>query len=259
MLRAPVTISTLAYDVLWEAEQLGPRHTTLSMPSSLYTDEERRGRLRDALDWLRQRGLAERGLPHPDLRDTLHLLARCDQEFYGWITLDSEHQIGAVAAVRGAEAVLAVLDGDSLALTPIRPDSACDVLIGQLPPVPAAAGRSISVPEREYSDDSEGTQPAEGFSVMVRSTTNSDADRLRRLMREPRTGAGQLYVATRDRFGKRHRCERPLAYIDTPGGRWLTLVEANSTGDRWIVASPATPADLARKLRTLHALLPGPA
>jgi hypothetical protein len=250
-------LSAQAFDELWRAEQLGSHHTALDVASQVLTSDERRQRRDDAFAELANGGLLTNGRPHPDLRDALHLIANAAHELYGWIT-DRGGDLGAVSAVSGMDAVLAVKTTDALRLEPIRPTAAADALVAQLPPLRAAAGRSISLPATAMNEAGEPVAAAgqqEGFGGLAGPSISPDAVRLARLLREPRIGGGQFYAAVRDHTGKRIRCASPLSYFDTERGRWFTAVEGNSRGDQWIVVTRATPDFFATKLRATVATL----
>lgn len=65
----------------------------------------------------------------------------------------------------------------------------------------------------------------------------------------PRLGGGSLYVAVRNRTARRVRVRRPVNYIDTSEGRWLTE-EVPESGELLIAFTPAAPELLADRLRT---------
>jgi hypothetical protein len=78
---------------------------------------------------------------------------------------------------------------------------------------------------------------------------------MRRILQLPRLGGGSLYVAARSRSGRRERAERPVNYIDTPEGRWLTE-EVPGSGEPMIAFHPASPQLLVQRLRNAQSRLP---
>jgi hypothetical protein len=171
-----------------------------------------------------------------------------------------------VAAV-GQDAALVVREGDSVHLGPARADGMAETLVGHLPTVPAARGRSVNLPEAEVrqlvadrmhaAPGSMKPLPAEAFNIFPRASMAEDARDLMTAMDQPRTGGGELYVAARTRSGERRRCENPMIYVDTQQGRWMTQLSSGAVGERWIVSAPASRQLLLAKLNEMRNNLVG--
>ncbi|GDY33737.1 ESX secretion-associated protein EspG [Gandjariella thermophila] len=249
MLRSRITISALAYDVAWESERLPDKHRALLTPSPGTTYEERAELERRALAELASLGLARGEQIHPDLLAALRLIARAHQEFYGWWHAAESDTVSAVVAVSGEDAVRAVLLNNQLTLEPVRAAGAADALVALLPQAPAGRGSAISMPEDEVGG-SAGDGPGYGGGVMVSASTsvNASTAQLRRLLDQPRTGGGQLYAASRDHLGRKHRAPGPVTYFDTAAGRYVAVRRPGSDGRAWVTITPADPSTLASRL-----------
>jgi hypothetical protein len=107
--------------------------------------------------------------------------------------------------------------------------------------------------------NSTSTAQDDGYSVLrsgQKSSGSQDADELRRILGLRRMGGGSLYVAARGRSGSRRRIERPVNYIDTSEGGWLTEEVAGS-GEHLIALTPANQQVLAERLQSAQSKLFG--
>src|SRR5437588_2460564 len=172
VVRHRVAISARTYAVVWAAEELGQQHPALLAP--LHDDEAAlHDRIQGAAGELERVGLFDQrsGL-HPDLLSTFHLLARPNVEFYGWIaTQQPARNFSALAAAAGDGAVLAVLDEDTLTLSPLQPTVLAAALVDQLPPTPPAHGQSITAPAAELDTGDRGGRNA-AFTGLAQPRTN---------------------------------------------------------------------------------------
>ncbi|MET0189809.1 MAG: ESX secretion-associated protein EspG [Pseudonocardia sediminis] len=168
----------VAFDVLGidtPPAALDPPHHGRSLP-------ERARIVSGTVDRLRSRGL-DPGRD-TDLARDLHLLARPA------LSLDLLHRyralLGAVVAVDGADAVLAVRHEDEIAIVRVPPERAAAALVELLGPLHPAPGPAVRVPSRVLAE-------------AVRDA-GTDADRLVvELMRRGMTGAAaRALVATND-------------------------------------------------------------
>ncbi|GAA2817708.1 ESX secretion-associated protein EspG [Crossiella cryophila] len=268
MLRARVTISLPAYDVVWESENLQDKHPTLGIPSYGETYQDRLDVQRRAWQELEGLGLARGGRAHPDLVDTFHMLERPQREFYGWYSVPGGgEQRAALAAASGDDAVLAEILEEKLVLTPVRPTGLVDALVSALPDKPAARGQSFNFPAETFGGGDGGgrgggrhSRPAEdegGFMMSSRNSGGASPQRLKEIMDKPRTGGGQLFVAARDRLGSRKRAESPLTFIDNVDGRYLGQKMRGPDGSQWVIVAPADKRTLAQKLTEMAASVAG--
>ena len=147
-----VTLSLDTLSTVWRRENLGEPHNTLVDVPAWRDEAAERETLSSATAELAQRGLLVGRDLHPDLRTTLTVLARPSIEYYGWIAYtEDDHAVSlaVLVAATGADAVLVVRDGDQVHIGPTRADGMAETLVGHLPSVPAARGRSVNLPEAE--------------------------------------------------------------------------------------------------------------
>lgn len=265
MLYQQVTLSLDTLATVWQRENLGELHNVLVDTPVWRDEDEHRAALHNATGELTQRGLLAGRDLHPDLRDTLALLSRPSMEYYGWISYvedDRQVNIAVLVAAIGQDAVLVIRDGRAVHVGPSRSEGMAETLLGHLPAVPAARGRSVNLPEaevRQLVSDRMHTAPgqskplpSDAFSIFERQSMAEDARDLITAMDQPRTGGGELYVAARGRSGERRRCENPVVYVDTQQGRWMTQLSAGRPGERWIVSAPASRQLLLSKLNEMR-------
>jgi hypothetical protein len=267
--RVTLSLDTLA--TVWQRENLGELHNILVDTPAWRDAEADREALQGATTELGQKGLLSGRDLHHDLRDTLNLLARPSIEYYGWISYaDAERgqvDIAVLVAAVGTDAVLVVREGRTINLEQARSEGMAETLVGFLPAVPAARGRSVNLPEAELRDlvsdlasatPGEGRQlPASAFDIFPRASMAEDARELLTALDRPRTGGGELYVAARTRGGDRRRFEHPVIFVDTDQGRWMTQVSSGQPGERWIVSAPASRQLLLSKLNEMRNNLVG--
>lgn len=260
-----VTLSMDTLSTVWRRENLGELHNVLVDVPAWRDDDAEREDLRRATDELGQRGLLSGRDLHPDLRDALNLVARPSTEYFGWVAYtdgETDTNIAVLIAAVGQQAVLVVRDGDTVRLGPARAEGMAETLVGHLPQVPPARGRSINLPEAEVRrlvadrmDAAPGAGrplPADAYNIFGRASMAEDAKDLLTVMDLPRTGGGELYVAGRGRSGERHRCPNPVVYVDTQQGRWMTQLSNGRVGERWIVSAPASRQLLIGKLNEMR-------
>ncbi|GGN26512.1 ESX secretion-associated protein EspG [Lentzea pudingi] len=220
MLRSSIQLSDLAFDVLWKQEGLGEYHPALSVDSPGETEDERVLIERDVIGELRRLGL-----DHPDVRGTLHLIAKAEHDYSAWIAVTPQETKPVVVAVNAQHGVLALHDNGFVQLHPIRPENAPEVLAMQLPDVPAGRGASINVHETEIKLH----QPGKA----------SPSISLRQLLAQPRKGTAKLYAAKRSGEG-RQRAKTFLTTIDFEDGRWLVVKYTDENHQTWVHATPAS-------------------
>ena len=266
MLYQRVTLSLETLTTVWQRENLGDMHNVLVDTPVWRDDDASREALHGATGELAQQGLLAGRDLHPDLRDTLNLVARPSIEYYGWIAYtDPEHgpvNIGVLVAATGTDAVLVVRDRQAVHLEPARSEGMAETLLRHLPARPAARGRSVNLPAAEVrrlvadrmqaAPGGSAPLPASAFDIFPRASMAEDARELITAMDEPRSGGGELYVAARARSGERRRCENPVIYVDTQRGRWMTQLSSGKPGERWIVSAPASRQLLLSKLNEMR-------
>lgn len=205
MLRTPVVLSDTAFDVLWRRDDLGEHHTVLHVPPSEANAREV------------EQALHREGVQVEDTLEALRVLACADFECFGWIAFNREDTLPVIAATAGRHGVFALRDNGYVRLQALYGDPT-DTLASHLPQMP----------------------PGRGSSINARADEAQRSRALVELMQRPRTGAAKLYAARRDRYGRRRRSESFVSTIDCLDGRWLVVRYADSRGQQWIHATPAT-------------------
>lgn len=239
-------------------------HTVLA---STPTWEDERGRkLADerADAELARLGLHDGRSVHPGLTATVEAIARPALEYYAWINGGIEKQAlnyTVLAGTASGEAFVLVRNSDAntVALGSVHPNELMENFVAQLPNLGPGRGHAMRVSKSELSGGAKQREFDGGnFSVMStgrRSAASTEVAEMRRILGLPRLGGGSLYVAARTRGGRRERAERPVNYIDTAEGRWLTE-EVPGSGEPAIAFSPASPQLLADRLRSAQSRLP---
>ncbi|MCO1577805.1 ESX secretion-associated protein EspG [Crossiella sp. SN42] len=258
MLRSAVTLSALAYDLVWEAEEIGDKHNALLTPSPGATMAERLELGRPAIEELMRAGLFDGRQVHPDLKAAMHLIVRAHRELYGWFTPEPDAPTQSVLAVAsGRDALLAVLTGEQLHLQPIDARELPSAVAGVLPEAQPLRIPTYSVPLEDLNGGGRG-QSGEGYLETAGSAAGRSAElaRVRRLFAEPRLGAGQFRAAGRDRHGRRQVTPSPVDYYDVAGGRYVTYLPSRGDGVGWGVVAPGGRAQLVERFTELVASTP---
>lgn len=178
------------------------------------------------LDWLDHRGRV-RG----EVLDNLHLLAHPPIE-YGAIFDSAGCPRRAVAVGTEDNALLARREGPVVQLAVMDDEFLPESLLRQLPDVAPATTSAVNVRRSDvYAADSFGP----------------DGQTLRRLGCGELVGAGELYVGTRDRYG-RHRVSPVIRYQDYAFGRVLVVVTKD-----YLSVAPASRRLLLDRLREARA------
>ncbi|MCA1655330.1 MAG: ESX secretion-associated protein EspG [Pseudonocardiaceae bacterium] len=250
VLDKPLTLHAEALARLVRMENLGDLHVTLK-PLAVW----RRKSDQDALEtearteFLRLGLLDNRGRLDVELVASLAVLCRAGAEFYGWIN-EGDNTKGVLAGAIGREAVLAVRDGVTVTVTQIRPETLPMALVSQTPEVPPSRGETVNVLRSDMLASVGGRQRT-AAGVGMRPAP-PEVRIVQQIIAQPTTGGGELYVAVRDRMGRRRPVQEPLRYADTATGRWLNHMTTTPDGEQRILVTPATRGDLAARLQEMH-------
>ncbi|HEX7304412.1 ESX secretion-associated protein EspG [Lentzea sp.] len=249
--RDPVIISTLEFDVLWEHLGLETMPLVLKVPSPGKTREERRDVEDQVWRQLGARGLGGPRSLDPTLEDLLHVLDRPQQEIDARMWLN-ERSVRVLAAGKGQAGVLAVLDGGQLVLRPAEADGLPREALTALPTAPAGEGHSITLPSADLdAAAASATTPEELAEALRGHLRDDDALTLAEMVRDA-TNRGQFGAAARDKWGKRVRPDRVVAFYDSPKGRYLQMRRSSDGQPPW---STITPVDYRRMHHHLVELL----
>ncbi|WP_158879581.1 ESX secretion-associated protein EspG [Amycolatopsis anabasis] len=262
MLQQQVTLTTDTLLNLIRRRGAEP-HTVLAGTPTWYSEEAQRAEDEQANAELAKYGLmGPRGMDS-GLAATLDAVAHPRVEYYAWINGGYDGKAVDYTVLAGSAGGEAFVLGrnprhEGVVLASVRPSELLAGFLEQIPKLAPGRGSPIAVPRSELDGGrSSSTAQEEGYTVLrsgQASAGSKDAEELRRLLKLRRLGGGSLYVAARGRGGTRQRVDRPLNYIDTTEGRWLTE-EVPGSGETLISFTPATPQLLAEKLRAAYAAL----
>ncbi|MFD4674173.1 ESX secretion-associated protein EspG [Lentzea sp. NPDC058450] len=249
--RDPVIISTLEFDVLWDHLGLETMPLVLKVPSPGKTTDERRTIEDQVWRQLGARGLGGPRSLDPTLEDLLHVLNRPQQEIDARMWLH-DRSLRLLACGKGQAGVLAVLDGTQLILRPAEADGLPREALTALPAAPAGEGHSITLPSADLdAAASAATTPEDLETGLQGLLRGNDAHTLAEMVRDA-TNRGQFGAAARDKWGKRVRPDRVVAFYDTPKGRYLQMRRSTEGQPPW---STITPVDYRRLHHHLVELL----
>lgn len=259
MLDQPVTLRTSTLVNLIRRSGAEP-HTTLAKGATWYSQEAQNVLDQRAVEDLGEQGLAgPRGI-HPALMATVEAIARPQLEYYGWVKGAHEGKPLDMTVLAGSAGEAFVLLNNSqtnkVILASVPSQELLDNFLAQIPQLGPARGQQLVVPKSAIAG---GRRDAFGEDIQVMRTNTPNADdrataEFKRVLGLNRIGGGQLYVAARNRGGARQRAEKPVTYIDTAEGRWLTE-EVPGAGEPRYVATPATPQLLGDRLRNAQSHL----
>ena len=257
MLERQVTVSTSTLINLIRRRD-GEPHTVLAETPTWYSDEAQRKEDELANEELARFGLSGRRGVNPGLLATVEAVARPQVEYYGWI--DGGYDGASLsytllAGSAGGEAFVLArnTEHEGVVLASLKPAELLEGFINQIPKLASGRGSPLTVPKSQVTNPN-NTSSAEddGYAVLRsgrKSTRSQDADEFRRILGLRRMGGGSLYVAARGRSGSRRRIERPVNYIDTSEGRWLTE-EVPGSGEPLLAFTPANQQILAERLHS---------
>jgi hypothetical protein len=251
-LREPVTISALEFDVLWEHLRLETMPLVLKVPSPGKTHAERADLERRAWASLDSRGLGRPVSLDPTLEDLLHLLNRPQSEVDGRLWLGRSVRV--LAAAKGQSGVLAVLDNEQLTLRAASSEGLPREALSVLPPCQPGTGHSITLPSADLvaaAERATSTQDLEQ-ALRGRGLRQDDAHALGEMLADA-GNRGQFGTAVRDKWGKRVRPDRVVAFFDNPAGRYVQMRRATAGQEPWSTVSPIDTRRLVHHLEELLA------
>ncbi|TDV40051.1 ESX secretion-associated protein EspG [Actinophytocola oryzae] len=249
---AGFTLSLPAADVLAQTLEVNLRQFPFEIP---YFGEYERDRRRIAAEVfvdLRRQGLVHGADIDPELVRALRTLSEYVITVGVMGTVEKTRKVYARAAAAGEHGVLAVMEGDTLRVEPIRPTALAVSLVGLLPALESAPGQSVTITLPGTADRPE----ADEIMAPVYRTQNSDQQQLRlaeSYLSRPRTGTGLFTVSGRDRRTGLERQGGQVTWIDTDAGRYLAVVRPPGEDGR--VRGTYSPADPARLTQQLGELI----
>ncbi|MFD0203213.1 MULTISPECIES: ESX secretion-associated protein EspG [Saccharothrix] len=264
MLRTRVAIPVVALYNAWQAEGLPTLHNALLAQVDFDGDQLAEGDVTVLADlarrgWaeLERLGLARGRQVHADLSRALRLIADASVEYYAFFNQGDDETRTALVVQSSDDALRVVLRADKhFVLEPVRVEDVVQSLVSALPEAKPGRGGVISLPADALSDKPRRHDEDGGSFLQASRPTGAhvaEAQQVRKLLAEQRTGGGQLYAARRDRFGRKQRCAAPLTYFDTITGRYLSAKTTGGDGTPWITVQPADFTTLQNRLRQLSA------
>lgn len=241
-------LSSLEFDVLWEAERLPARHVALNVPSPGATHSERAELIESAWGSLNERGLASGRRASGDLLDTIGVLANPQACVDVWAWTD--RRISALVASSGGHATLAVVDGEEVWLIPARDTALAESAVSVIGELGAGVGQSISLPHAVLVEaDAEAGVDAHAL-VTALEDRGIELWRAQELagMFLGAVARGQFGAQRRGSDGKMRRASRVAAFHDTDAGRYLFQLRRNADGQDWATVTPADNRLLAQRV-----------
>ncbi len=250
MLEKPLKLHVEALVRLVRLENLGDLHITLK-PQAVWRRKEDQNAIEvEARKEFMQMGLLDsRGRLDVEVAAALAVLTRAGAEFYGWIN-EGEKTRGVLAAAIGREALLAVRDEQMVNIIQIRPETLPQALINRTPDVRPARGEAVNVLRSDMLASTGGRQRT-AAGVGMRPAP-PEVRIVQQIAAMPTLGGGELFVAVRDRMGRRKVVDDPLRYADTEQGRFLNYTTNTSDGEQRILVAPASRTDLVGRLQEMH-------
>jgi hypothetical protein len=248
-----VVLSTLEFDVAWEAAKLTRRNVALDVPSPGITHTERAEFVRGAWESLEGRGLAKGGRVVPEIADTFALLANPQMSIDIWIWANGR-KIKGLAASAGEDGILAVVDGNEVWLIESRASALAQAAVSVAGDMPAGYGRSISLPNdvlRKASDEAGKNADKLVLALERQGLPLHEAQELAGMC-DGMSTRGQFGAERGQRTGPPVRAGRVVAFHDTHSGRYLHQVRPSTDGRNW---STITPVDNARLASCVWELL----
>ena len=253
MITPQYLLSTREFEVLWQTLRLGRMPYPLDVPSEGATESELKALQDRTIADLRSRGLAG------DLRleDLLRLLGDHDVSVDAVAGLD--RTVRALAASNGDQGVLAVIDGDGVGLSEIRPTALAREIVRVLPDGVAGPGSALSVrletlqqavalQEAEQEEESEDPWGAaddelDDRQALLRAGLSAQDARQLDELAANRVAGGQFGVTH-----GRHRADVVINWFDTHQGRYLMV-----RSDGWLSLSPTDNDRIATRIDSVLA------
>jgi len=250
--REPVVLSTEEFDVVWEHLRLGPMPLVIKVPSPGKTERERRDLEQRVWHSLESRGLGRPIGLHPELDQLIRMFVRPQLEVDARVWIGRSVRVLAVA--NGDAGALATLSGDRITFQRAAGSGLPTAVIAALPEHPAGTGHSVTMPSADLEaavQKSDGTPKSLENSLRDHGVRDEDAKTLVKMFTNL-VHTGNFGAAARDRYGKRCRPDRVVAFFDTEDGRYLQQRRASAGTEPW---STFTPTDLRRLKFQLDELL----
>jgi hypothetical protein len=246
-----IRVSASAFDVVWADLGLARPPDPLFLHSVGATEAER-GTIRETV----YANLAERGLYDgrdldATLVERLELLSSAEVyvECEALIGMDDETPLRAVAASRGAKAVLAAQPGRTIGLSGVSAGDLFPSVVGLLPELRPGPGFGVSLPASVLGSDIDDPL----FSGSAAKHSAAHERQLREVLAiqaRPVAGAGQFTVRVRGAGGKLRNIGG-LSWFTTDVGSYAGSVTPGRRGEEWMSIAPVDRVRLAERLSAL--------
>lgn len=246
------TLSLPAVDVLAQTLNVNLRQFPLEIPYYGEYQQDRKRIARQVFLDLRRQGLITDGELDPGLTRALRTLSEYVITVSVMGTVETSRTIYARAAAAGDSGVLAVKDGDTVRVEPIRPTALAVTLVGLLPPMDSGPGQSVTI---TLPGDGRDPDP-DGIMAPVYHANNAEQQQLRlaeSYLNRPRKGTGTFTISAMDRRRGLERKAGHVTWIDTDAGRYLAIVRPPGEDGR--IRSTFSPADAPRLTQQLGELI----
>jgi hypothetical protein len=236
---APISLSALEFDVLWEHLRLGSMPLVVKVPSPGKTHEERA--LLEARVWadLEARGLGRPVEVNPDIEELLGVLAKPSRE------VDVRAYVGrdvrVLAAAVDDTAAVAELSGGGVTLRRASATGLPSAALSVLPAVAAGPGQSVTLRTEDFeaaAGAAGGSRDGFGKALLAQGVRADDAEALTEMIKDV-AHMGNFGAAARDRLGRRRRADRVVSFFDTEDGRYVQIRRPADDGTLWTTISPA--------------------
>ncbi|KAA2260131.1 ESX secretion-associated protein EspG [Solihabitans fulvus] len=249
--RTAISLSALEFDVLWEHLDLGPMPLVVKVPSPGKTYAERHELERQAWHGMESKGLGRAVDLDPELDHLVRMLARPQREVDGRIWIG--HSVRVLAVANGDYGAVATLSQGQLTLRRAGGSGLPSAVVGELPAHPAGTGHSVTLRSVDLDDavkQADGTPKGLENALRGRGVREGDAETLVKMF-TGLTHTGNFGAAARDKWGKRHRAERVVAFFDTENGRYLQQRRSSNGSEPWSTFSPVDTRRLSHQVDEL--------
>ncbi|GAB1512244.1 ESX secretion-associated protein EspG [Actinophytocola sp. KF-1] len=236
---APITLSALEFDVLWEHLRLGALPLVVKVPSPGKTYEERAEIETRVWADLEARGLGRPVDVNPDIAELLTVLARPERE------VDVRAYVGrnvrVLAASAGETAAICELSEGSVTLRSASASGLPSAALSVLPARAAGPGQSVTLRTEDFeaaANSAGGTREGFSHALLSGGLRSDDATALAEMIKDVEH-LGNFGAAARDRLGRRRRAERVVSFFDTEDGRYVQVRRPADDGTLWTTISPA--------------------
>ncbi|GAA1250183.1 ESX secretion-associated protein EspG [Prauserella halophila] len=221
VLDRPVTLPRVIALYAWELEELGEAHPILGARET-YIHVDRTGEAeRQALGLLQDLGLSDGQMPTRELRVALRVLRSPVRELYSHSKIHTRDggtlEFKSAAAVAGDVGVALEVRGDMVTLSRFDADDLVDGFLSELPALRPAQIPELHTTRRDYELRDENHD--------MFAARESPEKRIEKLVKAPRLGVHQVFVAGRTTGGG-HERSLPFTLIDARDqGRILTFTD----------------------------------